>query len=430
MAVAPFENPAMATGGTGDVLAGTIGALLAQGLAPYDAARLGVYLHGLAGEAVRDRIGDAGLLAVGPARRAPDRAQAPRPDGRARAHGPPARVRRPRRGRGRPAARRARTPRARRPERGARSPIEARLAAAGLPALPRHAWLELDLDALAREPRDDPAGRRARACASSPSSRPTPTGTARSRSPGRWPRRARTGCRSPRSTRRSSCATAAIELPLLVLYPIPPEQVAAAAASAIAVSVGSGALTDAILEAAGAAQPRLARPTSRCTWRSRRGSGGAGCCPARPRRSSRASSARRASASAASGRTSRRPTTSRAPARRTRGSAPRLGRSSTRSSSGPTRVRRHLAGSGGILGADVDALGCRPARARDLRPRARRADAARRDAPRRGDPAPGDGAARAAGAGDGPAGRPRRELRAVVRDRATVADRDPAGRLR
>jgi NAD(P)H-hydrate epimerase len=63
VSVAPFENPAMASGGTGDVLAGTIGALLAQGLAPYDAARLGVYLHGLAGEAVRDRIGDAGLLA-------------------------------------------------------------------------------------------------------------------------------------------------------------------------------------------------------------------------------------------------------------------------------------------------------------------------------------------------------------------------------
>ena len=53
----------MASGGTGDVLAGTIGALLAQGLAPYDAARLGVYLHGLAGELVRERIGDAGLLA-------------------------------------------------------------------------------------------------------------------------------------------------------------------------------------------------------------------------------------------------------------------------------------------------------------------------------------------------------------------------------
>jgi hydroxyethylthiazole kinase-like uncharacterized protein yjeF len=63
VATAPFENPAMATGGTGDVLAGTIGGLLAQGLAPYDAARLGVYLHGQAGEFVRERLGDAGLLA-------------------------------------------------------------------------------------------------------------------------------------------------------------------------------------------------------------------------------------------------------------------------------------------------------------------------------------------------------------------------------
>ncbi len=61
--VAPFENPALATGGTGDVLAGIIGALLAQGLAPGPAARLGVYLHGTAGDVVRERIGDAGLLA-------------------------------------------------------------------------------------------------------------------------------------------------------------------------------------------------------------------------------------------------------------------------------------------------------------------------------------------------------------------------------
>ncbi len=60
---APFENPGLATGGTGDVLAGTIGALLAQGLAPYDAARLGVYLHGAAGDVLRDRLGDAGILA-------------------------------------------------------------------------------------------------------------------------------------------------------------------------------------------------------------------------------------------------------------------------------------------------------------------------------------------------------------------------------
>ena len=60
---APFENPGLATGGTGDVLAGTIGALLAQGLTPYDAARLGVYLHGAAGDVLRDRLGPAGLLA-------------------------------------------------------------------------------------------------------------------------------------------------------------------------------------------------------------------------------------------------------------------------------------------------------------------------------------------------------------------------------
>jgi NAD(P)H-hydrate epimerase len=61
--VAPFENPALATGGTGDVLSGVIGALLAQGLEPGPAARLGVFLHGTAGDIVRDRIGDAGLRA-------------------------------------------------------------------------------------------------------------------------------------------------------------------------------------------------------------------------------------------------------------------------------------------------------------------------------------------------------------------------------
>jgi NAD(P)H-hydrate epimerase len=62
-AVAPFVNPALASGGTGDVLAGTIGALLAQGLGTFEAAQLGVYLHGMAGEAVRTRLGDSGLLA-------------------------------------------------------------------------------------------------------------------------------------------------------------------------------------------------------------------------------------------------------------------------------------------------------------------------------------------------------------------------------
>jgi NAD(P)H-hydrate epimerase len=62
-AISPFENVALATAGTGDVLAGTIGALLAQGLGTFEAAQLGVYLHAMAGEAVRERLGDAGLLA-------------------------------------------------------------------------------------------------------------------------------------------------------------------------------------------------------------------------------------------------------------------------------------------------------------------------------------------------------------------------------
>lgn len=56
-------NPALATAGTGDVLSGTVGGLLAQGIQPYDAASAGVYLHSQAGLRVRERQGDAGLLA-------------------------------------------------------------------------------------------------------------------------------------------------------------------------------------------------------------------------------------------------------------------------------------------------------------------------------------------------------------------------------
>lgn len=56
-------NAALATAGTGDVLAGAIGGLLAQGLAPFDAAALAVYLHGRAGARVRDELGDAGAVA-------------------------------------------------------------------------------------------------------------------------------------------------------------------------------------------------------------------------------------------------------------------------------------------------------------------------------------------------------------------------------
>jgi ADP-dependent NAD(P)H-hydrate dehydratase / NAD(P)H-hydrate epimerase len=59
----PTGSAGMATGGTGDVLTGAIVGLLAQGLAPLDAARAGVYLHGMAGELAVAAIGDAGTIA-------------------------------------------------------------------------------------------------------------------------------------------------------------------------------------------------------------------------------------------------------------------------------------------------------------------------------------------------------------------------------
>ncbi len=56
-------NAALATAGTGDVLAGAIAGLLAQGLTPFDAATLGVYLHSAAGRILREDLGDMGTIA-------------------------------------------------------------------------------------------------------------------------------------------------------------------------------------------------------------------------------------------------------------------------------------------------------------------------------------------------------------------------------
>ena len=56
-------NPGMASGGAGDVLTGMIAGLLGQRLAPFDAARLGVYLHGLAGDLAAADRGQIGLIA-------------------------------------------------------------------------------------------------------------------------------------------------------------------------------------------------------------------------------------------------------------------------------------------------------------------------------------------------------------------------------
>lgn len=56
-------NPALATAGSGDVLTGVIASLIAQGLEPFDAARLGVYLHGLAADLWAEQHGPCGMTA-------------------------------------------------------------------------------------------------------------------------------------------------------------------------------------------------------------------------------------------------------------------------------------------------------------------------------------------------------------------------------
>ncbi|MHB8577560.1 MAG: NAD(P)H-hydrate dehydratase, partial [Dehalococcoidia bacterium] len=61
--LSPFSTAALASGGTGDVLAGLIAALIAQGLAAPEAACCGVFLHGTAGDLLRKELGDAGVLA-------------------------------------------------------------------------------------------------------------------------------------------------------------------------------------------------------------------------------------------------------------------------------------------------------------------------------------------------------------------------------
>ena len=61
--VLPFANPALATAGTGDVLAGCVAGLLAQGLASFDAATLGAFVHAAAGELAAEAIGEAGVIA-------------------------------------------------------------------------------------------------------------------------------------------------------------------------------------------------------------------------------------------------------------------------------------------------------------------------------------------------------------------------------
>ena len=57
-------NPGMATGGSGDVLAGVLGALLGQQMACFDAAVLAVHVHGLAGDLAAGCVGSVSLIAT------------------------------------------------------------------------------------------------------------------------------------------------------------------------------------------------------------------------------------------------------------------------------------------------------------------------------------------------------------------------------
>ena len=57
VAVSPGASPALATAGTGDVLSGVIGALLAKGLGPFEAAAAGVLAHARAGQVAAGRHG-------------------------------------------------------------------------------------------------------------------------------------------------------------------------------------------------------------------------------------------------------------------------------------------------------------------------------------------------------------------------------------
>jgi NAD(P)H-hydrate epimerase len=76
VAVNPTGGPVLGSGGTGDVLTGVVAALVGQGLAAFEAAALGAWLHGAAGDRLAARRGRSGVLAGELAAELPEAAEA------------------------------------------------------------------------------------------------------------------------------------------------------------------------------------------------------------------------------------------------------------------------------------------------------------------------------------------------------------------
>ena len=438
-AIAPFENPALATGGTGDVLAGAIGVAARAGprAVRRGAARASTSTGWRAtpsasgsatpgcsrrtcptaspsrasgssavaerrtagkrlGFAARESDGPSGPASPVPRRHPGSRATFAEP--RVAGHGP--------------------VP--------ARPPIEQRLADGRAAAAAADGLARDRPRRAARQPRGRCASSPGRASRSGRWSRPTPTATARSRSPSRSRRPAPTGSASRPSTRRSSCATAASRrrssCSIRCRRPGPARPRASGSRWRSATPPGvAGARAGRRRHRPGATAGCRARGRDRARpGRVRRDRAGRRGARARGGSGHRADRA----VDPFPGRRGRRP--SRTP--RSTGSRRRprpLTRGRDRPAAAPRRGERRA--------ADRRRRGLRrrPARAGDLRPRPRRARRGRRrPRPARRRLRPVMSLHRPAGPRRRPPGGLGRQLRADVPDRAPEPDRDPAARLR